>query len=338
MAGPKIPAAPDPSQAVIGGATADVANFPLNYITNSLAQTGGKATIGGKTYDFTGLGNADQSNQMSDQMAQTLLDIQNNYGADYIKQRLADLQQSDPAGYAARQQLFDSIQKSANEAPDRPLASDVQTQVQEMLQNAGKLDDKGLEQVQQGVRGNQVAKGIYLGNAPASQEAGAVVNASDSLRNQQQSQALSYLQSGTSPQDVAYRRIQQSLSNLGAFANGQTPEAQFGSLSAAGNGAAPANSVNYSNPGSIDTGSGITGLNFANSLYGQNTGQALNQANPWLSGLSLLNNGASALSNFNFGGSSPISSVNPFGLSQSVGAGGQQTSSFNAGSDFVMPN
>lgn len=233
---------------------------------------------------------------MSDQMAQTLLDIQKSDSAGYIQQRLNDLQQSDPAGYAARQQLFDQIKQSATAAPDRPLASDLQTQIQGMLDSAGQLDPEAKSEVSQGVRANQVARGITLGNGPASEEASAEVNAADQLRNTQQSSALSYLQSGTSPQDVQYRRIQQALTNLGAFANNQTPEAQFGELSGAGNGAAPFNPVNYSNPASINPQSAQQGLTFANSLYGQQTSNALNQANPWLAGLNL---GVSALGTAN---------------------------------------
>lgn len=298
------PSIPDPNQAAIAGTIADVSNFPQNYIVNSLAQTGGKATIGGVNYDFTGLGNADQANQLSDKAAQALLDIQNNYGSQFITQRLADLKASDPTGYAARQQLFDKILADSKSNPDRPLSNDLQTSVNQMLQNSGKLDEKGLQEVQQGVRGNQVAKGIYLGNAPASEEASAVVNASDSLKSQQQQGALSYLQSGVSPQDVQYRQIQQSLSNLGAFVNNQTPEAQFQELSGAGNGAAPFNPVNYSNPASINPNAAATGLNFANTLYGQNANFASSQTNPWLAGLSTGIAGLNTASNLGY---------NPFG-------------------------
>jgi len=306
------PSIPNPADAAVAGATADVANFPFTQQINALAQTGGKATIGGQTYDFTGLGNAAQSNAVSDQMAQALLDIQNNYGSQYITQRLADLKQSDPTGYAARQQLFDKILADSKASPDRPLSNDLQTSINQTLQNAGQLDEKGLQEVQQGVRGQQVAKGIYLGSAPASEEASAVVGASDALRSQQQQGALSYLQSGVSPADVAYRQIQQSLSNLGAFVNNQTPESQFGSLSSAGNGAAPFNSVNYSNPAQINTGSAAYGQQFANTLYGQQSNYSNQQSNPWLAGLST---GIGALNTaYNLG-------ANPFG----GGSGGYGT-------------
>lgn len=283
--GSSAPSPPNPNTAAIAGATADIGNFPFETFINSLSQTGGKANIGGTNYDFTGLGNAQQSNTLSDQSAQALLDIQNNYGSQYVQQRLADLQQSDPTGYAARQQLFNSILADSQQNPDRPLATDLQNQVTQTLQGAGQLDSQGLQQVQQGVRAGQVSNGIYLGNGPASQESSAVVNASDAQQQAQQQEGINYLQSGVSPQDVDYRRIQQSLSNLGAFTNNQTPEAEFGQLSAAGNGAAPFSTPNYSNPASINPSDANTGQSFANAQYGLNSGYAATQGNPFLTGL-----------------------------------------------------
>lgn len=262
---------------------ADAANFPFEWMINSLAQTGGKATIGGKEYDFTGAGNADQSAAISDAMAQTMLDIQKNYGPEFIKQRLENLKQADPNGYAARKDLFDRILADSQAHPDRPMAEDLQTQVMGMLESAGKMDAQMTEQVQQGVRSGQVARGIYLGNAPAAQEAEAVVGAADMLRTQDQDEALSYVKSGVSPEDVEYRRIQQALENLGAFSHGTSPQAQFTSLSGAQNQGAPFNPVNYQTPAATNPNAGAVGQNFTNSIYQTNQGQA----NPFTSGLAL---------------------------------------------------
>lgn len=310
--GGSVPSPPDPNQAAIAGVTQDAANFPLTWQINQLAQQGGHQVINGVDYDFTGLGNADQQNVLSDQAAQALLDIQDNYGSAYIQQRLADLQQSDPTGYAARQQLFDKILADSKDNPDRPLATDTQDQVNQMLQTSGHLDEQGLQEVQQGTRANQVAHGIYLGNAPASEEASNVVNASDALKTQQQQQASSYLQSGVSPEDVAYRRIQQSLSNLGAFVNNQTPTAQFASLSAAGNGAAPFNPTNYQNPASLNPNAAANGLNNANSIYGQQLQFNQNQSNPWLTGLATGANAAGAYLNWANAGNAGGSFLNQY--------------------------
>jgi hypothetical protein len=319
MSSPKIP---DPNKAAVAGATANAENYPFQYMINQLAQLGGSATVNGKNYDFTGLGAADNARVVSDQMAQTLLDIQKNYGSDYVKQRLADLQRSDPQGYASRQQLFDKIlADSQKAAPNAKMSSDLQDLVNQQLTNGGRLTtgaNSETEEVQQGVRGNQIASGITLGNAPATQEAVALEHAGESKRGQIQDVASKYLSAGISPDDIQYRQIQQSLSNLGAFMSGQTPEAQFGSLSGAGNGAAPF-TTGYQDPGHIDTGSALQGINNANQIYSGQVNWAQSQVNPWLAGLSTLASGINFANNAGLfkSTSSPQVAMGPGG-SQSV--------------------
>jgi hypothetical protein len=302
------PNIPDPNKAAVAGATANAENFPFQYIINQLAQVGGNATINGQNYDFTGLGTADNARVMSDQMAQALLDIQKNYGGDFVKQRLADLQQADPQGYAARQQLFDRIlADSQKAAPNAKMSGDLQDLVNQQLSNGGRLttgSNSETEQVQQAVRGNQLANGVFLGNAPATQEATAVEQADEQKRNAVQEASAKYLSAGVSPEDIQYRQIQQSLANLGAFENGQTPEAQFGSLSGAQNGAAPFTS-GYQNTAGIDTGSALQGINNANSIYSGQVNWAQTQANPWLAGLS------TAASGFNLAGNAGLFNTSP---------------------------
>lgn len=307
MASP--PGIPDPNKAAVQGAIANAENFPFEYIINQLAQLGGKATVKGQTYDFSGLGTADNAREMSDQMAKALLDVQKNFGADFVQQRLADLKRADPEGYAARQQLFDKIIADARANPDRPLADELQKQINDQLQNAGRLTagpGGELEQIQQAVRGKQLANNIYLGNAPASEEASAVERAGESKRTAVQGAASNYLAAGVSPEDVKYRRIQQSLANLGAAISGQTPEAQFGSLSGAGNGAAPF-TPNYSNPAGIDPNAALEGINNANSIYSGKVNWSQSQVNPWLAGLSTAMSGVNTAAGL---GWSPFSNNN----------------------------
>ncbi len=286
MGAPSIPDIPDPSTAAIAGIKADAANYPFEYSIDAAAKTGGiyKDPKTGKTYDFSGLGDAATASQISGQMAQTMLDIQKADSGAQIAQRLADLQQSDPSGYAARQQLFDKIKQDAQANPSRPMAEDLQNQITGLLNQGGKLDAKETQQVQEGARGGQASRGIYLGNAPASQEADAIVQTGQQQQTQNQAQAQSYLASGVSPQDVQYRRIQQSLSNLGSFISGQNPQAQFGQLSGAQGGAVP-----FTNSGAVtastNPSAGINGVNNANSIFGINSSYANNQINPFISGL-----------------------------------------------------
>jgi hypothetical protein len=184
----------------------------------------------------------------------------------------------------------------ADENPDRPLAEDLQASIVQELTNAGRLDARELQEVQQAVRGGQVRRGNYLGNAATAQEAGAVVRAGETKRDQQQQQALGFLGSGVTPEDVQYRRLQQSMANLGAFYSGQTPTAQFRQLSAAGTGAAP---FIGGGPGTVRTNpnAGQQGVQNALQIYQGNVNWAQQQVNPWVAGLStginILGTGAS---------------------------------------------
>lgn len=290
------PTAPNYDEAARQGVYADLETYPLRYLTDAASKTGGAVTIDGKTYDFTGLGDADNARVMSDKMAQTLLDIQKGLGPQFVQQRIEELKQADPQGYAARKDLFDRITADSQANPDRPMAEDLQSSITSTLQNAGKLDKKGLEEVQGQVRGGQIARGNYLGNAATSQEAGAVVGASNALRDQQQQTAEGFLGSGVTPEDVTYRRMQQSLSSLGAFESGQTPTANFASLSGAGNGAVPF----YGGTGSgasLNPNAGSMGIQNALSMYSGNINWQQQQVNPYLAGFSTGVSGANTFNN-----------------------------------------
>jgi hypothetical protein len=281
---------PDPNAAAVAGINKQVANYPQSYMVNALSQMG----QAGAGYDFTGLGTADVQNQMSAQMAQTLLDIQNGLGSQYIAQRLQDLQQSDPTGYASYQQLFDQIQADAAKAPpNMPLATATQDAINNVLQTSQTLNPTSMSQVQQGVRGNQVASGIYLGNAPAAAEGAAVVNATDQQNQAAQGAAQQFLQAGTDPADIQYRTTQQNMANLGAFINGQNPTAQFSSLSGAQSQATPTPNTGYSTPGMNEGQAAQQGIDNAYGIYQGQTDWSQNNVNPYMAGLSAASGAAS---------------------------------------------
>jgi hypothetical protein len=287
------PKPPDYEEAAKQGVYADLETYPLRYLTEAASKTGGKVTVDGKTYDFTGLGDADNAAVMSDKMAQTLLDIQRAKGPEFIAQRIAELKQADPKGYAARKDLFDRIMAQAQAQPNRPLAGDLQTSIMGELQRAGRLDARELEQVQQAVRGGQVSRGNYLGTAATTQEADAAVKAREALRDQEQTKATGFLESGVTPEDVQYRRLQQSLGNLGHFIEGQTPTAEFKSLSSAGTGATPfvggGSNSQVTNPNAA-----AMGLQNALDIYRGNVNWSQSQVNPWVAGISTGLSAASA--------------------------------------------
>ena len=309
----KTPEVPDYAEAARQGVYADLENYPFRYLVDAAAQTGGSYTdpSTGQVYDFTGMGNAETAGKVSDKMAQAMLDIQRSHSSQFIQQRLAELKASDPQGYAARQQLFDRIMAEAEKNPDRPLAENLQREITDTLNKGGKLDARGEEQVREGVRGGQIERGIILGNAPTAQEASAQVQASDQMLTQRQQQALQFLQSGVSPEDVAYRRMQQNIGNLGDFTAGKTPSAQFGDLSSAGNGAAPFVGGGGSNV-SLNPNAAATGANWASNIYSGQVNWANNQVNPYMAGISSglgVYNAATALG---YGRTTP--NTNPFNV------------------------
>jgi hypothetical protein len=281
---PKIPNAAASARA---GIQADVQNQPLMYLINAAAELGHSITLDGKTYDFSGQGQAATAGKVSDQMAQTLLDLQKETSPAIIRQRLAELQAADPQGYAARQQLFDRIMADANNHPDRPVSTELQQDLQNELAKGSGFDDaKQEQQVRDSARGGQVSSNIFLGNAPASEEAKTVVNAGEALQSQRQQNALNLLQSGASPEDVQYREFEQSLNNLGSFVNGQTPTAEFGQVSSAASGPASVYGTPATNTGTFSSGAAQNGMNNALGIYGGLSGFMNSQANPWLSAFS----------------------------------------------------
>ncbi len=286
---PKIPNA---AKSAAAGIQADLEQQPFNYLINAASQLGNKVTIGGKDYDFSGLGDAATSAVVSDKMAQTLLDLQREKSPIIIQQRLNELQAADPEGYALRKTLFDKILEYATNNPDRPISNELQTSLQdELAKGAGFDDARQKEQVTEGVRGKQIRNGIILGNAPAREEAGAVLNAGESLRNQRQQDALSFLQSGQSPEDQAYRQFQQNLNNLGSFVNGQSPTQQFQQVGNA--------NQQFDLTGGVDTNTfnpNAAGQGISSAFSQFNTQQQYQNAasNPYLSGLSIGLSGAAA--------------------------------------------
>lgn len=324
MNSPKIP---DPGAAAIQGVQTQAQLQPYQYLIDALASTGqaGSVTnpITGKTsnLDFTGLGTADVQNQFQNQMAQTLLDIQNGLGPEFVQQRLDDLQQADPTGYAAYKQLFDQIkQESAQGAPGLGMSEQVQSQIQDILGKSQSLNPQELIDVQQGARGNQVQNGIYLGNAPAQAEANAVVGATDQKQAAGQQEAQSFLASGTDPTDLQYRAIQQDMANLGAFISGQDPTAQFSSISGAQQQGAPNPNSGFNiNPINEGQAAG-QGINNALGIYQGQADWSQGNANPYLAGLSTAAGAAGTAFNLGY---SPWNSTSP---QVPMGPGGSQSS------------
>jgi hypothetical protein len=285
---PKIP---DPNESYVAGVRADLDTLPARRQIEALAQTGGKGVvrINGRDIpvDFTGLGEAQYQGQYADKMAEQLLALQRELGPEYVQQRLTELQRSDPEGFAMRQTLWDRIrgQVEENQNAARPQANELERYVMGELDKGATLDPRMEHDLSQRVQGGQVARGNWLGNAAASQEAGALAGAGEEMRSRREQMALQFLTSGVSAADVQERRGQQDLANLGAFVNNETPQAQFGQVSGAQQGAVPWNPQGGTLPG-VNPNAGAQGMNFANGLYAGQVNWQNSQVNPWLAGLS----------------------------------------------------
>ncbi len=278
------PDIPDPAKAAQDAVFTDVSTLPQRRLIDAAAKTGGKVTIGGKVYDFTGLGDADVAKQYADAMAAATLANQKEFGDKQIQQRLDELKLSDPEGVATRQRLYDQIVGDLNKQPDRPTADSLQQSILDDLNKGATLDPEVQRQLSQQVRGGQVARGNFLGNAATGQEVQALTKAGEDQRAQRQQRAITFLSSGETPEDVAYRRNQQGESNLGSFLTGQTPTAQFGQLAGAQNQAVPF--YNYGTGQQTNPNAGAQGNQFANSVYSSQANLYANQVNPWMAGLS----------------------------------------------------
>ncbi len=298
---PDTPEVPDPAAAAVGGIQADQSLQPFNYLINAAAQMGSKYTdpTTGQVFDFTGLGQADTAKVVSDKMAATLLAISKEKSPQLIAQRIEELKAADPKGYAARQQLFDTIMAEANKNPGNGLSRATTDAIQnELARGSGFADDKQKQEFQNTIRGKQAKTGIILGNSKINEEAQGLTAAGEALQNDRQNSALKLLESGSTPEDIAYRRMQQSMGNLAAFANNTTPEAQFGQVSSGQAGpvtfGTTGQNTNTFNPNAAGQGVNSMLQNWTTTQGWQNS-----QSNPWLAGASSIASAAGAIKGIN---------------------------------------
>ena len=111
---PAAPAAPDYSKATTDAIDTDISTLPLRNAINAASQLGTSYTDPntGKTYDFTGLGQADinaadiqKQLSLAPETTQMLLDLQKQYGTQFAQSARDQLQATDPTGFALREQF-----------------------------------------------------------------------------------------------------------------------------------------------------------------------------------------------------------------------------------------
>lgn len=284
--GPDIPQPTDPYTDYLQGYQAQISTYPKQRMIDALAKTGGKGTVDGVEYDFTGKGDANYQADYAKKMAASMLDLQQKYGAAYVENYLKELELSDPEGTAMRKQLWQNIKADAGRTDERmKLAEANQASILAELEKGATLDPEMQREVNQATKGGQAARGIVLGPSTLKQEAGDLLTAGNTVKAERQQRALAFLTSGKTPEDIAYQKRQQTLSNIGAFIGGETPTAQFGNLKGASTGIVP---FNGGAPGvGLNQNAGAEAMGYNSSIWSTDANAAAQQANPYLAGLGL---------------------------------------------------
>lgn len=233
------------------------------------------------TADFTGYGTADIEGQLAQQYTQMQNELSKKYGVQFAEEARREQELADPQGTAARAKEYELIQKEMEKpSPINPLSSTLESQIDSQLKAGSHLDPMSRDLLEKAVERASADRGGSLESNLVDQSMS--TGAEGEARRQvglDKSQA--FLNSGSSPADIEYRREQQLLADAGSFAGGRTPESQFGSISS--NGSAPfyPGQPSPTMPG----GAAQTGQNAASAQYAARAQQA-SQPNPWLSGLS----------------------------------------------------
>lgn len=249
-----------------------------------------KLNVGRRKADFTGYGDADVQGRLAREMAGITLDLQKKYGEDFATVAAEQAAQADPEGTAARKLLADKIfeMEDARKTRERPVASALDASIMADLERKRGVDadvTAGIENVLRR-RGDTT-----IGTQDVADEMERGLAGENRLQQRLQ-HGLSYLSSGTSPADAAYREEQQSMANMANFLNGRTPTSQFASLSSGQQGASPqprTGALPNVDPNLIGNAqqAGLGG-------YQAGVRSAASNVSPWFMGLTALINGGNA--------------------------------------------
>ena len=241
---------------------------------------------GMQNVNFKGMGTQEVQNQLAMQMAQQELNIQKQYAPQQIAEETAQEAQAEPQQVAARQQEYNTLEKEVQTPFVQPVANALDPQIQAQLAAAQghTLTAPLAGELSSGVAAAEAARGGGAANPAANFETPLTTGQAGYQSELSAIQAaMGELQTGSNPQDIQYRYGQQNMANLGAFANSQTPEAEFSNLSGAANGA-----VAFQPGQALPTENADTAgaQNAAIGGWQTQLQEAESQMNPWLAGLS----------------------------------------------------
>lgn len=245
---------------------------------------------GPKTIDFTGYGEADANAVVARETAKAQLALQKKYGVQFAETAAEQQKLADPEGTAARAKMNELIQGQINRTPDRTIANTLDRQIGNQLDAGSGLDADSRAMLDEAVRQAGGARGGL--DTPADFADPLTMGwAGQARKDAGMNKAQSWLASGATPQDAAYRTEQQNLSNLSALVNGSTPQSQFSNLSAPGPTPFVSGGAQPTMPNNARAGA-------ANALdtYNAQINQQTSQTNDWMAGLAgLLSVGNAAL-------------------------------------------
>lgn len=243
--------------------------------------------------DFSGYGTADIEGKLAQQMTDVQKNLGAKYGTQFAEEARREQELADPLGTAARAKEYAMIQDEARHPqPISPLAGMLDTGIDAQVKAGAGLDadsqallDKALARANADRGGN-----VAAGDVAQSMSTGAEGQA---RRQAGIDKGQAWLESGSTPADIEFRREQQLISDLGSFATGQTPQSQFQNLSGLGSGAAPF----YPGQGlpNQQPNAGAAGPGYASGAYNAQVNASNAQANGWMAGLSGLLRGVGAM-------------------------------------------
>jgi hypothetical protein len=252
--------------------------------------------------NFAGYGSADVQGAIASQNAVNQLALAQKFDPQYIAQALSQEAQADPQSVAARAEESNLIQQQINRPLNEPVSDMLNSQLQEQVNAANNnsltpMDQARLNAAVSSALGDRGP--LQAATMPAGTNAFAQPLTTGFAGEQRQTSAAQaatgLLASGSSPEDIQYRREQQNLANLSAEVNGKTPESEFSSLSGAQSGPTPNRTAATPLPTMPDNGMQAQGPAMQN--WNTQSGYLASQANPWMTGLSSLINVGGAAAN-----------------------------------------
>lgn len=244
--------------------------------------------------DFSGMGDADVQATVARITAEHGLETQQRYGEDFARTARQQADLADPLGSAARVRLHEELMQREQGREDKPhpVADELNTQIEQDLQRGRAISPEAQKLIAE----MTARRGGAAGGVTANIEGDLSTNAGAEQRLQQRDQhGLSFLSSGATPEDVDYRRRQQSLADMSSFLAGRGPTAQFQSLSSAGaRGGATPQFRGPALPGPNPNAAAL-GQQGALTNYGQQVQQVTGNVNNWFAGLTTALRGAGAV-------------------------------------------